>query len=85
MTSWDGLPFTVEWQGKERTVFVQEEVIGDLGRLTGNQPDSVHIGVFEKYRGAISDGAKRALQDPSCVDRHGRVHVLQAHIPELGV
>lgn len=85
MTMWEGLPFTVEWRGKEITVFVAMEALEDLGRLTGKQPDSAFFETFEKYRGSILDGVVRAAADPANFDRHDCLHVRGKDIPELGL
>lgn len=82
MTMWDGLPFTVEWQGQEVVVYVSEEVIEDLGGLTGKQPDSVYLEVFEKYRVAILEGVAIAMERPENFDKKG-LHVRSGHIARL--
>ncbi len=61
MTMWDGLPFTVEWQGKAVTVYVSREVIDDLGRFRDPRPNADYLKVFEKFRGSILDGVAKAL------------------------
>ncbi len=75
MTAFEGLPFFVEWQGKEVTVFVSREVLDDLGELAGQEPDSIYLEVFEKNRGAILDGVTRAIVNPENFDRSGRLYV----------
>lgn len=61
MTMWDGLPFTVEWQGKAVIVYVSREVIDDLGRFRDARPNADYLKVFEKFRGSILDGVAKAL------------------------
>jgi DNA-binding XRE family transcriptional regulator len=85
MTQWEGLPFNVEWRGKSVTVFVSQEVLDDLGRLTGRQPENVYIAVFDKHRGTILDGVARAIENPDNYDASGRLYVRGRNIPELSL
>jgi transcriptional regulator with XRE-family HTH domain len=82
MTMWDGLPFTVEWKGKEVIVYVSQEAIEDLGGLTGKQPDGVYLAVFEKHRGEILDGVSQAIERPENFDKKG-LHVRSSNIASL--
>ncbi|GGH55017.1 hypothetical protein GCM10010975_12150 [Comamonas phosphati] len=83
MTKWDGLPFTIEWQGKEVTVFLTREAIEDLGRHTGTEDDTVYLKTFDKFRGSILDGVRAALADPKNFDRQGNLRVTGAYLREL--
>jgi transcriptional regulator with XRE-family HTH domain len=83
MTMWDGLPFTIEWQGKEITVFVSRDAIQDLGRHTGREDDAVYLKTFERHRGSILDGVRAAINDPENFDRQGRLHLHGKYIREL--
>jgi len=58
MTKWDGMPIEVEFKGKRFTAFLSREAIEDLGRLKGNEPEDVWLGVFDKYRASILDGIR---------------------------
>ncbi len=75
MTRWDGLPFTVELQGKEITVLVRRDALDDLGRFTSDQPDAAYIKVFEQYRGDILDGVRQAAADVKNYDNKGFLYV----------
>lgn len=83
MTQWDGLPFSVEWKGKELTVFVSREVMEDLGRLSGDEADEVYLQTFEKHRGNILDGVAKAITNPENFDKQGRLHVREQDISAL--
>ena len=61
MTMWDGLPFTVEWQGKAVTVYVSREAIDDLGHFRDPRPNADYLKIFDKYRGSILDAVAKAL------------------------
>ncbi len=80
MASWDGMPFSVEWQGKEIVVFVHQETLDDLGRLSEQASDAVYVKVFEKHKGAILDGVRRAIPNPENFDRYGRLHLKWEHL-----
>ena len=83
MTKWDGMPFTIEWQGREVTVFLTREAIEDLGRHTGNEADGDYLKTFDKFRGSILDGVRTAITDPSTFDRQGNLRVTGAYLREL--
>ena len=83
MTFWEGMPFTVEWEGKEVTVFVSREVIDDLGRHTGHPPDSEYLRTFGEFRGSILDGVQFAIVDQANFDDRGRLHVRHKDIAEF--
>jgi transcriptional regulator with XRE-family HTH domain len=69
MTMWDGLPFTVEWQGKAVTVYLSREALDDLGRFREARPNADYLKVFEKYRGGILDDVARALTAGKATDK----------------
>ena len=83
MTKWDGMPFTIEWQGKEVTVFLAREAIEDLGRHTGIEDDAVYLKTFDKFRGGILDGVRAALAEQGNFDRQGDLRVTGAYLREL--
>ena len=83
MTKWDGLPFTIEWQGKEVTVFLTREAIADLGQHTGIEDAVVYLKTFDKFLGSILDGVRVALADTKNFDRQGNLHVTGAYLREL--
>ncbi|SFB35829.1 Protein of unknown function [Collimonas sp. OK607] len=82
MMKWEGLPFTVEWQGKEVAVFVSREAIEDLGGHQGDETDEVYLQTFEKHRGDILDGVAKAIVNPANFDKKG-LHVRGQDIPAL--
>lgn len=83
MTFWDGMPFTVEWEGKEVRVCVTREVIEDLGRHQETQPDAVYVQTFEQYRGMILDGVARAIVDPANFDKKGWLYIQHKDIAKF--
>jgi transcriptional regulator with XRE-family HTH domain len=83
MMFWEGMPFTVEWQGREVRVFVTREVIDDLGRHTGNPPEGVYLKTFADYKGTILDGVRRAIVDVANFDDRGNLHVRHKDIAEF--
>lgn len=85
MTMWDGMPFHIEWQGKEVSVFVTREALADLGRLSGKPELEAYLAVFEKFRGAILEGVKKAITNPENFDRQGHLHVRSQDIEELRI
>jgi transcriptional regulator with XRE-family HTH domain len=85
MTMWDGMPFDVEWQGKEVSVFVSREALDDLGRLTDKPELDEYLAVFEKFHGAILEGMKKAIADPANFDRRGHLHVRSRDIEALRI
>ena len=78
MTMWDGLPFTVEWQGKAITVYVSREVIDDLGRFRDPRPNADYLKVFDKFRGSILDGVAKALAAGKATNKG--LHLVHADI-----
>jgi DNA-binding XRE family transcriptional regulator len=80
---WEGVPFSVEWEGKEVIVFVSREAIDDLGRHREKQSDEVYLATFEKHRGDILDGVAHAIVNPENFDSHGRLHVRIKDMPAL--
>ncbi len=75
MTMWDGMPFNVEWQGKDVSMFISREALDDLGELTGKAPVETYLAVFDKHIGIILDGVGRAILNPANFDRQGHLHV----------
>jgi transcriptional regulator with XRE-family HTH domain len=61
MTMCDGLPFTVEWQGKAVRVYLAQEAIDDLGGFRNKRPNADYLKAFEKYRLGILDDVAKAL------------------------
>jgi len=75
MLFWEGIPFTVEWEGREVMVFVSRDVIDDLGQHTGTPPESVYLQTFDQYQGEILDGVAQAITDPSNFDDRQRLRI----------
>jgi hypothetical protein len=80
MQKWEGMPFGVEWRGRAVTVFIQFEVIEDLGRHRGNTPDEAYLKTFEQHRGQILDAVALAIRDPENFDQFGRLLLRQKDI-----
>lgn len=83
MTKWDGMPFMIEWQGREVTVFLTREAIEDLGRHSGTEADEIYLKTFEKFCGSILDGVRVAITDPKNFDRQGNLRLTGAYLREL--
>ena len=75
MTMWEGMPFNVEWQGRDVTVFISREALDDLGRLSGQTKLETYIAVFDKHEGMILDAVKKAIVVPANFDAQGHLHV----------
>ena len=75
MTMWDGMPFNVEWQGRDVTVFISREALDDLGGLRGQQGVEKYIEVFDKNRGVILGGVRNAIANPANFDNRGQLHI----------
>jgi len=75
LTAWVGLPFSIEWQGKEITVLVSKEVLEDMGGLAGIELDAAYIKVFEANVGIILDVIKRIIHDQGNFDKEGNLYV----------
>ena len=82
MTKWDGMPFTIEWQGREVTVFITREAIEDLGRHSSDEDEAAYLKTFEKFRGSILDGVRTALADQKNFDRQGNLRLSGKYLPE---
>lgn len=74
VTKWDGVPFDIEWQGKPVTVFVSNEVLEDLERLT-NPSDEQLLRSFDRHSGRILDAVVRAIAEPGNLDERGRLRI----------
>ncbi|GEM_PF-187657 len=83
MQKWEGMPFTVEWQGRVVTVFVAFEVIDDLGGHRGQTPDSAYLKTFERNRGEILDAVVLASTDLENFDNYGRLYIRQKDLDAL--
>jgi transcriptional regulator with XRE-family HTH domain len=79
----EGMPFTVEWQGRIVTVFIALEVIEDLGGHGGKTPDEAYLKTFERHRGEILDAVTLAINDAENFDRLGRLLIRQKDIDAL--
>ncbi|HEX3411741.1 MAG TPA: DUF1488 family protein [Stellaceae bacterium] len=75
MQTFEGLPFTIEWQGKVITVLVSREVLDDLDGHSRSMPDEVYVKTFERHRGKISDAITLAIEDSENFDRYGRLSI----------
>ena len=82
MTMWDGLPFTVEWQGRAVTVFVSREAMDDLGHFRENPSHAEYLKVFDKFRGSILDGVAKALAAGRVTDK-GQLRLVGKDISAL--
>lgn len=83
MSMWDGLPFAVEWQGRELTVFVSRDLLDDLDHYTDRVSDAAYVRTFEKFRGKILAGVVIASANPENFDRHGHLHLRGKDVPGL--
>jgi len=83
MQRWEGLPFTIEKQGKAITVFVSREVLDDLGGLSGHPAEEIYLKTFEKHRGTILDAVTIAILEPTNFDNYGRLYIRQKDIDAL--
>jgi transcriptional regulator with XRE-family HTH domain len=80
MQKWEGMPFTVEHNGKAITVFVISDVLDDLDGLHGTPAESVYLQTFEKHRGKILDAVELAIHEPTNFDNYGRLYIRQKDI-----
>jgi len=84
MSSWDGLPFAVEWRGKEITVFVASEVLEDLDRHPGHVSDAEYLRTFNRHRARILAAVATVSADRQNFDQNGRLHIRGKDIFEFG-
>jgi DNA-binding XRE family transcriptional regulator len=75
MQTFEGMPFTVEWQGKVITVLVSREVLDDLDGHSRSMPEEVYLKTYERHRGKILDATALAIEDPDNFDRYGRLYI----------
>jgi hypothetical protein len=75
MQAFEGLPFTIEWQGKVITVLVSREVLDDLDGHSRSVPDDVYVKTFERHRGKILDAIALAIEDPDNFNRYGHLYI----------
>jgi DNA-binding XRE family transcriptional regulator len=73
MQMFEGMPFTMEWQGKVITVFISREVLDDLDGHSRSMPVDVYLKTFERHRGKILDAITLAIGDPGNFDSYGRL------------
>lgn len=83
MQKYDGMPFTVEWQGRVVTVFGAYEVIDDLDGQRGPTPDEAYLKTFDRCRGEILDAVTLAITDLKNSDRLGRLYLRQKDLEAL--
>lgn len=83
MQKWEGLPFTIEWQGKGVTVFISREVLEDLDGHSENVPDDAFLKTFERHRGELLDAITLAIADPDNFDGYGRLYIRQKDLDAL--
>ncbi len=74
VTKWEGAPFEVEWRGKMMTVFVANEVLEDLDRLTNASHEQL-LRSFDRHSGHILDAVVRAAGDQRNFDKHGHLYI----------
>lgn len=75
MQTFEGMAFSIEWQGKVITVLVSREVLDDLDGHSRSMPDEVYLKTFERHRGRILDAITVAIDDPDNFDRYGRLYI----------
>lgn len=80
VTKFDGIPFEAEWRGKRLSVFVSREAIEDLGRLRDEDDDRAYLEVWERNKGRILDGLRKALLAGEQPDRHGHLRLTGQYI-----
>ena len=56
MQSFEGMSFTIEWQGKVITVFVSREALDDLDGYSRNMPEEDYLKTYERHRGRVKSG-----------------------------
>ena len=83
ITMWEGMPVEVEFKGKTFDAFITYEALSDLGGLTKKEPDEVYFKIFDKHRGSILDGVRRAFGDAKNWDNQGRLYIRGKDIREL--
>jgi hypothetical protein len=84
MQTFEGMPFSIEWQGKVITVFVSREVLDDLGGHSRSMHDEVYLKTFERHRGRILDAIAVAIEDLANFDRYGRLYIRPKDIEAIG-
>jgi hypothetical protein len=75
-----GMPLTVEWQGKAITVLISREVLDDLDRHSGGTTTDEYLKTFDRHRGRILDAITLAIQNPQNFDSYGHLHIHPKHI-----
>ena len=71
---WEGVPFEVEWKGKNVTVFISYEALEDLGEFTATSDDEI-LRSFDKNKVRILGAVARLITDESNFDKRGRLYV----------
>ena len=85
MQKWDGMPFTVERQGKAITVVVTREVLEDLDGLSGTDHENVYLKTFDRHRGKILDAAALAILEPENFDNYGRLFIRNKDVEAISI
>jgi transcriptional regulator with XRE-family HTH domain len=85
MQKWEGMPFTVERQGKAITVVVTREVLEDLDGLSGTDEEDIYLKTFDRHRGKILDAAALAMLEPENFDNYGRLYIRNKDVEAISV
>ena len=63
MNGYFQLPFTVEWRGRQITVFLSREPLDDFAHARGGMTDAEYVAAFEANRNEILDKVAEAIDD----------------------
>ncbi len=86
MSTWDGLPLNVEFQGQRFTAFVTTEILDDLAEIDADTRPSPreYLQIFDRFRGVILDGVRVAFERGSSWNRdHRQLRVRAVDIRDL--
>lgn len=74
------LTIPVEWKGRDYVVFVSQDILDDIGRLSGGQTEDTYLRLFERYRGQILSAAASAIDERGSTP-DGRVYLTVGDFP----
>jgi uncharacterized protein (DUF433 family)/transcriptional regulator with XRE-family HTH domain len=86
MSTWDGLPLSVEFQGQGFTAFVTTEILEDLAEIDADTRPSPqeYLQIFDRFRGVILDGVRVAFERGLSWNRdHHQLRVRAVDIRDL--